>query len=99
VNGIGIRELKARASEILRSVRERRTRYLITYHGRPSGILLPLDEPLPAQAPGTEGGSSNWDELLRLGEMIGKRWHSEQTSAGLPFLHAALGLNHGELYD
>ncbi|MGD0310105.1 MAG: type II toxin-antitoxin system prevent-host-death family antitoxin [Acidobacteriota bacterium] len=77
MNEIGIRELKARASETLRSVRERRRRYLITYHGRPAGILLPLDEPRPAQAPGAEGGTSNWDELLRLGDMIGKRWRSK----------------------
>ena len=41
---VGVRELKARASEIIRAVRERRARYVITYRGRPVGVLLPLDE-------------------------------------------------------
>ena len=30
---VGVRELKIRASEILRNVRERRARYVITYRG------------------------------------------------------------------
>jgi len=80
---IGIRELKARASEVLRSVRERRTRYLITYRGHPAGILLPFDEPRQAEVPGGESGSSNWDELLRLGEAIGKHWKVKHTSVEL----------------
>ena len=41
---IGVRELKAKASEIIREVREEKAEYIITYHGRPCGILLPLDE-------------------------------------------------------
>ena len=41
---IGVRELKTRASEIIRDLREQRTRYVVTYRGRPVGLLLPLDE-------------------------------------------------------
>jgi len=47
---VGVRELKARASEIIRNVRERRARYVITYRGRPVGVLLPLDEATQAEA-------------------------------------------------
>jgi prevent-host-death family protein len=45
VHEIGISELKTRAAEILRSVRDEGFQYLITYRGRPVGILPPLSEP------------------------------------------------------
>lgn len=41
---VGIRELKNRASEILRAVREEGAEYLITRQGRPVAILLPVDQ-------------------------------------------------------
>ena len=40
---VGVRELKNRASEILRTVREEGAEYIITYQGRPSAVLLPID--------------------------------------------------------
>ncbi|HHS96337.1 MAG TPA: type II toxin-antitoxin system Phd/YefM family antitoxin, partial [Chloroflexi bacterium] len=79
---VGVRELKARASEIIRAVRDRRARYVITYRGRPVGLLLPLEE-----AGGVEGaagpGTSAWEELTRLGEEIGRGWQSPLTSTEL----------------
>ena len=81
---VGVRELKARASEIIRNVRERRARYVITYRGRPVGVLLPLDEATQAEAvAGSERGIAVWEELSRLGEEIGRGWRSPQTSAEL----------------
>lgn len=81
---IGVRELKAHASEIIRNVRERRTRYVITYRGRPVGLLTPLDEarmtPLP---PAGESATTTWEELTRLGEEIGRGWRSPLTSTEL----------------
>ena len=81
---IGVRELKARASEIIQNVRERRARYIITYRGRPVGLLMPLDEvsatPLP---PAGESGTAVLEELTRLGEEIGRGWRSPLTSAEL----------------
>ncbi|MBN1815669.1 MAG: type II toxin-antitoxin system Phd/YefM family antitoxin [Anaerolineae bacterium] len=77
---IGIRELKARASEIVRAVRERRARYTITYRGRPVGVLLPLDEAIQAEA---LAGEDAWEELARLGEEIGQGWQSPLTSTEL----------------
>lgn len=63
---IGVRELKIHASEIVRQVREQRTRYIITYRGRPVGLLTPLEQP-PEPAPHEDP----WEELLRLGALTG----------------------------
>lgn len=41
---VGVRELKNQATEIVRSVREERTEYIVTYHGRPVAVLLPVNE-------------------------------------------------------
>jgi prevent-host-death family protein len=81
---IGIRELKTRASQILRNVRERRARYLITHRGRPVALLLPLEEARAvAPAPTVESGTTAWEELTRLGEEIGRDWRSSLTSTEL----------------
>lgn len=74
---IGVRELKTNASEIIREVRERRARYTVTYRGRPVGLLIPLEE-VPAAG---ESAAAAWDELVRLGEEIGRGWISPMTSA------------------
>lgn len=76
---LGVRELKARASEVLRDVKERRARYIVSSRGRPIAAIVPLDAPLPA----TEAEPSAWDELDRVGEEIGERWESPLTSAEL----------------
>ncbi len=41
---IGIRELKAQTSKVLREVRSERKEIIITSHGRPCGKLVPVDE-------------------------------------------------------
>jgi len=81
---VGVRELKASASEIIRNVRDRRARYVITYRGRPVGVLMPLDEThpvLPLSARQAE--ASAWETLTRLGEEIGRGWRSSLTSTEL----------------
>ena len=78
---IGIRELKIRASEIVRRVRERKIRYVITYRGRPVAILGPV-EGTPAPDAVTPDASA-WHQLERLGEKIGKGWRSSKTSSDL----------------
>ena len=84
MTSVGVRELKARASEIIRAVRERRARYLITYRGRPVGVLLPLDETSLDEGVAREAqGASVWEELTQLGKEIGRGWHSPATSAEL----------------
>lgn len=42
---IGIRELKNRATEVLRAIEERRSGVVITRRGRPTALILPIDSP------------------------------------------------------
>jgi len=44
VEHIGIRELKARATEIVRRVRDERAEYVITNRGEPVALIVPLAE-------------------------------------------------------
>ena len=80
----GVRELKIRASEIIRAVRERRVRYVITHRGKAVAILAPLD-PVPDEdlTPLPDAGGAVWDELVRLGERIGKGWRARESSTEL----------------
>ncbi len=41
---VGIRELKQRATQIMREVREKGETYTITYQGRPCGLIVPYSE-------------------------------------------------------
>lgn len=80
---IGVRELKTRASEIVRAVRERRARYLITYRGKPVGVLAPLEEPERGMVSLPDDEGAAWEELIALGEQIGEGWESDLTGAEL----------------
>ena len=39
---VGIKELKNQTTEILRGVRENGLEYVVTFHGRPIAVLLPI---------------------------------------------------------
>jgi len=83
---VGVRELKTRASEIVRQVRENRARYIITYRGEPVGLLMPLDEASPSTLPSGSGEAPSetpWETLTRLGEEIGQDWRSPLDSTEL----------------
>ena len=82
---IGIRNLKTHASEIIRNVREHRVRYVITYHGQPVGVLMPLEQAIPETPADTDpaAAAAAWDELTHLGEEIGKGWRSPLSSTEL----------------
>lgn len=41
---VGVRELKTNATRILKEVREKKAEYVITYQGKPVGVLLPVDQ-------------------------------------------------------
>jgi len=75
---IGVRELKIHTSEILRNVRRRKTRYVITYRGLPVGMLTPIEELQPSDAVTAQ---DNWDELIRLGRKIAEGWPAGVSSA------------------
>ena len=77
---IGIRELKIHASEIMRQVRDERTRYIITYRGQPVGLLLPLQEAeVEEQLLNEAAAADPWEELTELGQEIGAGWQSPQS--------------------
>jgi prevent-host-death family protein len=42
---IGIRELKNRATEVLRTMEDRGSAVVVTRRGRPTALLLPIDSP------------------------------------------------------
>lgn len=80
---IGVRDLKTRASEIVRAVREQRAHYLITHRGHPVALLMPLGESSLGEALDVRDAESVWDELTDLGEAIGRAWQSPSTSTEL----------------
>ena len=65
---VGIRGLKAHASEIVRQVAENRESYTVTRRGRPVGVLSPAGrEPSPIAG----GGTQAWDRLEALADRMG----------------------------
>jgi prevent-host-death family protein len=80
----GVRELKTHAAEIIRNVRERRARYIITYRGRPVAVIAPVDAGTAEHLQAPTGPSAEaWEELTRLGAEIGRRWRSRRTATEL----------------
>ena len=76
---IGVRELKTRASEIIREVRDKGARYIITYRGQPVGVLIPLEMVKPEDL-ALRSSRAVWNELRRLGDEISRAWRSPLTS-------------------
>jgi prevent-host-death family protein len=72
---IGIRELKSRASEVVRAVKEERARYVITQRGKPVAIIVPLDA-----VPLKKSDDEVWDRLMKIREELGKGWQSEKSA-------------------
>lgn len=71
---ISTSKLKIHLSEILRNVKEKRARYIITQNGRSVAAIIPVEEVQPAAV--TE--VSAWDELVSLGQQIGQNWQVQQ---------------------
>ena len=72
---IGIRELKSRASEVVRALKEERARYVITQRGKPAALIIPLDA-----LPPKKSDDEVWERLLKIGEELGKGWQSEKSA-------------------
>jgi len=73
---IGIRELKSRASEVVRAVKEERARYVITQRGVPVAAIIPMDAILPEKKDDDEV----WERLMKIGEELSKGWESEKSA-------------------
>jgi prevent-host-death family protein len=72
---IGIRELKSRASEVVRAVKEERARYVITQRGKPAALIIPVDA-----LPPKKSDDEVWERLMKIREALGKGPHSEKSS-------------------
>jgi prevent-host-death family protein len=79
---IGIRDLKNRASEIVREVRETQATYVVTVRGEPVAELRPLPEPGLRQRrqEEVERVMAEIDELAR---RIGRAWRSPKSAVEL----------------
>ena len=64
---IGIRELKSRASEVVRAVKEERARYVITQRGKPVAAIIPMDAILPEKK-----DDDGWEKLLAIRARLAK---------------------------
>jgi prevent-host-death family protein len=85
---VGVRELKNRATEILRNVRENQAEYVVTYHGRPVAVLLPinegwLEEETRRTVEAATPGEDVWVELEALRQEIDQSWQSDRTAVEL----------------
>ena len=72
---IGIRELKTRASEVVRAVKETQARYIITPHGKPAALISPID----AEIKQTDADEV-WARLERIREELAKGWQNEKSA-------------------
>jgi len=79
---IGVRELKNRASEIVREVHEQEAEFIVTLRGEPVAIIRPLTE-----KSGRELLQAEEDEALaevdRLAEKIARAWRSPKSALEL----------------
>jgi prevent-host-death family protein len=78
---VGVRELKNDTSQIIRAVREDQTEYIVTYHGEPVAVILPLAASRLAAAatPSNELRAA----LADLRAQIAARWDAEQSAVEL----------------
>ncbi len=74
---IGIRELKMRASKLVRQVEEDGATYTITRHGRAVGQLVP---PTFAQPPTTTTDEQSWRRMLELMATIRAEHHGRRSA-------------------
>ena len=85
---VGVRELKNQATEIIRDVRENRAEYVVTFHGRPVAVLLPVSEGWVEEETqqALEAASSALDaraEMDALRQEIARGWRSPKTAVEL----------------
>lgn len=83
---IGIRELKNQTTEVLRTVREQHTEYIVTYRGQPVALLLPLSEEAKQNVQQQnlirpKPTAALLAELEMLRQKIGRTWKTKLTAA------------------
>lgn len=74
---IGIKTLKAHASELVRNVAEERATYTVTCRGKAVGILAPTGFMTLAES--TDGDAA-WDRLERLADELARTGKSRKSA-------------------
>lgn len=85
---VGVKDLKNQATEILRAVREEQAEYVVTYHGRPVAMLLPIDAAWleteqQRTARAARLSSQILAELEALRVAVDANWRSDKTAVEL----------------
>ncbi len=75
---IGIRELKARASDVIRAVKEQRARYVITQRGVPVAVIIPMDAILPEKNNGEA-----LEKMMEIRRKLGKSKQNKKSSVDI----------------
>jgi prevent-host-death family protein len=86
VEYVSLRELKNQVSEVIRAVRDRRARYIVTLRGRPVAVISPLEpgvRSLVHDSMGASGGrdDSYWAEMDALRAEIDAKWQVDQSAS------------------
>jgi prevent-host-death family protein len=68
--------LKIRASEVVRAVKENRSRYVITLRGKPAALLIPIDADYDR-----DKVNEVWGRLHNLREEVGKGGQNHQRNS------------------
>lgn len=72
---VGIRELKAETSVIIRQVREAGAEYVVTHRGHPVAVILPLQD---SQARAARPSQELLAEMAELRQRIAGSWQTEK---------------------
>ena len=77
---IDVQGLCQQAVEVLRQLREEKTKYVITCQGRPIAVLLPVEadavEPTVVEA-SRQAVPGGWDAYARAAEQVRQAWPAE----------------------
>jgi prevent-host-death family protein len=79
---IGVRDLKNRASEIVRDVHEQDAQYIVTLRGEPVAVLRPLSDKSERELRQAERAEA-LAKLDALAEQIARAWRSPKSAAEL----------------
>ena len=81
-NRIGVRDLKNRASELVREVHEREAEYIVTLRGQPVAVLKPLSDKNEQELKLAEREEA-LSKLDALAEQIARAWRSPKSAVEL----------------
>jgi prevent-host-death family protein len=79
---IGVRELKNKASRVIRTVREDMVEYIVTLRGEPVAVLRPLTVSEAERLRGLQREEA-LAEMRSLASEVGKSWSSDKSGVEL----------------